>query len=113
MKILNLREFKKLPAGTLFMKYEPCVFYDLCVKGGTLDHDWFYESLDCVDSTDYGNMAEILFKAFEQGTSFKLDLDCTMRDGLFEDDQLFAVYEKSDVETLIDKLNRCKGAAYS
>lgn len=113
MKIVNLEQFRELPSGTLFMKYEPCVFEDLCAKGDTLEHDWLYEniaySIECTSSDDFGNK---LNDAEEQGISLAMDFDSTGRDGCFDDSQLFAVYEKADIEMLIDKLNRCKEIAY-
>ena len=49
-----------------------------------------------------------LFEAEEKGNSFKLDFDCGERDGLYEDEELFAVYEKEDIVNFIRKLNFCK-----
>lgn len=36
-----------------------------------------------------------------------MDLDSQGRDGLFVDDQLFAVWEDADVGQLVDRLKRC------
>jgi hypothetical protein len=113
MKIVNLDEFRKLPSGTIFLKYEPCVFEDLQCKGETTDVDFYAANIsywpDCTGSDDF-------FYKFEDsqncGVSVKMDFDSTGRDGCFEKDQLFAVYEKNDVEMLIDKLNRCLVQAY-
>ena len=113
MKIVNLKEFKKLPEGVLFMKYEPCYFEDLQAKGETLEHDFLSQnitySIDCNCSDDFANK---LFESEATRVDILMDFDCTDRDGCFDDNQLFAVYDRRDIEMLINKLNRCKVMAY-
>jgi len=114
MKIASLKEFRAMPSGTLFMKYQPCVFDTLCAKSETLDSDFLYENIvyeiDCTGSEDF---VEKLRNAEEKGNSLLMDFDCAARDGAYQDAQLFAVYERKDIEMLIDKLNRCKAQAYA
>ena len=102
-----------MPVGTLFMEYDQLVFGTLCAKGETLKHDFRYEDItkeiDCIDSWD---RMEQLKDAQSKGASLYLDFDCLSRDGSFNNDQLFAVYEAKDVEMLIDKLKRCVNIAY-
>ena len=109
MKIVNLETFRKLPDGTLFMKYEPCNFGDLRVKVETLDSDFLFESItDEIEASGSNELFDKLFAAEKDSTmSLKMDFDATDRDGLYEADQLFAVYEKDDICGLIDKLNKC------
>jgi len=38
--------------------------------------------------------------------SVEVDFENTSRDGMFEDEQLYAVYEKEDVEKLIARLQQ-------
>jgi hypothetical protein len=40
-------------------------------------------------------------------TEFKFDIDETQRDGLFEEDELFAIYDNEDILKLINKLKTC------
>lgn len=115
MRIVNKQEFYKLPEGTLFAKYKPIIFDDLCIKYQNMyNHkkepiDYVYESLlGNVDCESSGDVTDILLEAEEKGNSFKLDFDCGERDGLYEDDALFAIYEKEDVVEFIRKLNFCK-----
>jgi hypothetical protein len=56
---------------------------------------------------DTGEFVERLSDAAENGVSIAMDFDTSMRDGLFEDGQLFAVYERADIEALIARLQRC------
>ena len=45
MKIVNLKEFRKLPPGTIFAKYEPYCFYNLMYKQDTIESDFFYSQI--------------------------------------------------------------------
>ena len=110
MKIVNLSEFLNLPSGTVYMKYEPCVFQDLCVKDDsiTATNDFLYCSITCgIECTSGNDMVDKLFAAEDNNTSVGLNFDIIRRDGCFEAGQLFAVYEKEDVEQLIAKLGVC------
>lgn len=107
MKILNLTEFRKQPQGTLFSKYEPCAFDDLCIKGETLDCDFLYQDIvGAIDAKNDDEFQNKLHLSEALGNSIKMDFDCQSRDGCFEDGQLFAVWEISDVEALIIKLQK-------
>jgi hypothetical protein len=109
MKIVDRKAFLALPAETVFSKYEPCVFGELCIKGDSIRGiDFFYQPLnDATASNDSGMFAEQLFAAEERGLSVAMDFDCQMRDGLFDADQLFAVWEPGDVAALVARLNKC------
>ena len=95
------------------MKYEPCVFEDLQAKGETWEHDFLSQNITYwPDCTGEGDFSDKLFMSQEVGESVLMDFDSTGRDGCFDKDQLFAVYENLDIKMLIDKLNRCKEMAY-
>jgi len=104
MRIVNLQEFRKLPKGTVFAKYSHCEFDELMVLDEIWECDFIYSSL-------IGNVLNVSSEDFfekctsmENGNSENLDFECTSRDGLFDDDQLFAVYEKEDIKQFIEKL---------
>lgn len=106
MKILNREQFLKLDHEVLFSKYAPCWFDSLQIKVETYGiNDFIYqdiaESVDCEDSNEF---VEILHNAAQDGNSFSINLDCTSRDGMFDEDQLFVVWDKEDVLKLIDRL---------
>ena len=108
MKIVGLEEFLKLPEDTVFMKYKPCAFEELCAKMKTLPHDFALCTLTTeVDSVSSDDMFNRLDEALEIGGSVKMDFHSNMRDGCFEKDQLFAIYEKEDVQGLINRLIEC------
>lgn len=111
MKIVDRKTFIAMPANTLFSKYEPCFFGELEIKGESIGEIDFYvqQIVDAVDANNTEELDEILFDAEENKTSFKMDFSCEGRDGLFDDNQLFAVWERDDVIALIERLRAVIG----
>lgn len=96
MKLLNREEFLKLPAGTIYKKRSA---RELEIKGEWVSDsgsDWSSAlfAADC-DSSDQDTYLKMLY-----GESFPIVLDDYGRDGCFEDDEEFLVYEKWDLEQL-------------
>lgn len=108
MRIVNLEEFRKQPIGTFFCKYEPCVFGNFELFGGIFgDNDYLSSELIAFPkSSGSDEMFDILHAAEKDGNSFELETECYGRDGLYETDQLFAIYEKKDVSQLIETLKQ-------
>lgn len=109
MKIVNRETFLVLPPGTLFSKYKPCYFEELCIKGETLGfcNDFLVQQIaDAIQNTGSGDFSERLFRSEAEGDSLPMDFDYEGRDGCFDDDQLFAVWERADVKALIVRLNK-------
>ena len=114
MRIVNRDTFIGMPPGTLFSKYEPCVFGDLMIKGESIifdgGNDFFYQQIaDSVKASGSNELVNILDDSEENGTSFDMDFHLEGRDGLFEYGQLFAIWEPSDVSALIDRLKEVVG----
>lgn len=65
-----------------------------------------YQKLFEVDANDSGEWAEILSNAIEKQDDIPLDFEMTTRDGEFEDNQFFAVLEKHEVTSLIQRLEQ-------
>lgn len=93
MKIIDRESFLALPSGVLYSKYQPCLFGELSIKGNTRSGD--FNTLPIADTLVSDQPAP------EDGREFP---DRWCRDGLFEQDQWFAVWEKEDVETLTQTL---------
>lgn len=109
MKIVNLETFRKMPPNTLFAKYEPCVFEELEIKGETWEYDFLVSSslssaIKCSGSDEF---SELLDRAEKTSESLAMDFETEGRDGCFDKDQLFAVWEEADVLALIERLKRC------
>ena len=109
MRIVNRATFLAMPENTLFSKYEPCIFRDLLIKGESLHCNDFCVSqiADAIDCDGSESFIDACDGAVQTGASLKMDFDLFGRDGCFNDNQLFAVWEKDDIEALIDKLNMC------
>ncbi len=110
MRIVTRREFMKLPIGTIFSYYEPMCFRDLAIKASDLKEGWTVDFLydDIIGQIDNSGSDDFFEKCerMEKGESMPMDFEQTGREGLFEDKQLFAVYEREDVEKLIRRLQK-------
>lgn len=110
MKIVNKEEFYNLPKGAVYSDYEPCVFSGLYIKQGNIHSrtepiDFVYKDLiGNIDSDDTNHFVGILDDALINKSSLPLHFNSMERDGLFDSNQLFAVYEKEDLEELIKEL---------
>lgn len=115
MKIVDRATFLALPAGTVYAKWgsagalapkaDDLTYGEVAVKGDTVaDADWVILDLlpwpeDCQDSEQW---ADTMIAAVAGTPTAPLDIgDGGARDGLFEADQLFAVFSKVEVERLV------------
>lgn len=105
MKIVNLEEFRKMPSGTLFSKFEPCVFESLEIKGlNTGLQDFYSQDISSAVVDLQSGCPEKLLDAHTSGESLPMDFDSVCRDGMYNGKQLFAVWESRDVVGLISRL---------
>ena len=106
MRIVRLEEFLSLPPGTVFAKYRPQMFDELCVKGDSHheSRDFVYRSLWEPLASNSGELCDVLTAAEERKAEVEIDTDCWQRDGLFEYDQLFAVFSGDEVVKIADSL---------
>lgn len=116
MRIVDRKTFLSLPAGTLFYKYQPCILSDFAIKDETIRQmspgdagDYRYVPLDqiWVESPTTSDYHTPYLEMAEKDAEYPIDVECTARDGLFDEDQLFAVLDEQDVRTLIDRLTAC------
>ena len=110
MKIINRKEFLESPAGTLFSEYEPCAFYGLMVKHDSVGDNDYIEN-DLIGNIYYDSGDDFVDKldfAKKNKTTLFLDfLENSNRNGCYDNNQLYAVYEKQDIEGLINTLKNC------
>lgn len=107
VKIVNRKTFLEMPPGTLFQNYRPCTSGSLCAKDETMGNDFLLQPLEGVSAMEWDSsdqMVERLEEMRDNGASHPLGLDCLGRDGCFDNDQLFLVWERADVEALIARL---------
>lgn len=103
MKIINKEEFMKMPSGTLYSEFKPCIFNDLMIKGETIGSDYLYMSL-IGNVCHEGDFASFIFDRLDNSKDFHLDFNLYSRDGLYDNDAMYAVYDKNDIIGLIDTL---------
>lgn len=125
MKIVDRKTFLAMPAGTVYAKWgkageypkdQDLTYDEVAVKGDTVANvDWVEMPLlawpeDCGDS---GAWADAMHAAINGKPTAPLDIgDGGSRDGLFDDDQLFAVFERVEVERLVALFQDCLATAY-
>lgn len=105
MKVLNRKEFLNMPEGTIFAKGEPWHFNQIAHKAETMGADFVYMSLANIDSYDSGEWSFRLNEMLETGASYPIDNDGFMRDGLFDEDDVFLVFERDDLIKLRGRIN--------
>lgn len=112
MKIYSRAAFMELPPGTIFAKGVPWTWEGLAEKHDTLKRDdgsnldFIYTPLvDIEDGGDSGERAARCQEMLETGVSYPLN-DTAGRDGCFDDEEVFLVYEKEDLAILAAKLLR-------
>lgn len=115
MKLVNRETFLTLPAGTMFRQYEEAgrKMGPILIKGETqpetdgFSGDWNQYTLD---STGSSNVSwPMLDQALADGTEFRFEYVMHVRDGEYDWDQLYAVYDKQDVAALLTAIVKLTG----
>lgn len=106
MKLLKLEEFVKLPAGTIYKKNSGI---ELEIKGDWVSddgRDWSSTSFaaDCGDDQD-------TYIGLMIGESYPIQTEIYSRDGCFDADEEFLVYESWDLEQLKLAIDRAISVA--
>jgi hypothetical protein len=104
MKIFNRSKFLELPAGTIYAKGIKWAFERLCIKGDSISSydgqliDWAEFDPCGIKWDEYGSFpVEKMEEMLLTGSSCPCDDDGYGRDGCFDDDQIFLVFEKDDL----------------
>ena len=95
-----------MPGGTVFAKYQPQMFGELCIKSESIHvaNDFCYWPLWDIECGNSAEHYEQLVAAETHGADIPIDLCCEQRDGFFEAGQLFAVFSKDEVRKMADSL---------
>jgi len=115
MRIVNRETFLSLPRGTVFAKWEPCCFEDLCILTSVVEVanvpiDFRYTSLvDSLGDPEGSKELPLLnpidvLLALDAGAEVPTDFAVEIRDGVFDQEQRFAVWSADDVQRLIARL---------
>lgn len=96
MRIVNLEQFLQMPVGTLYAVGEPWSFGSVQVKQASLTNDWIYINPCGIENSDTGQWLDRLQEMKDQGASYPMDT-ATMRNGAFNNDAIFLVWERPDL----------------
>lgn len=108
MRLVTQTELMEFPDGTLYARLQqPWVFADLCVKGENVGSKDFYErGLAWIDAHDCGEATHRLdLMMADSSLSFPVDR-AYGREGLYEQDARYLVYELDDVKLLLSELGQ-------
>jgi hypothetical protein len=123
MRIVSRKDFLLMPAGTVFMKF-PAQPKDgsinlgnkemISIKEETIGEDFvvqdlfpFFEGIE--DDVEWADTMVAMLKG---EPSPPVDYDCAGRDGLFDKEQLFLVWDKIDLERMIERLKAALVSGY-
>lgn len=116
MRVVDRETFLALPPNMLYSKFEPNCFSSIEIKAETLTDangkniDWY--SVDIASSivpADTDQTFDDIADELMAGKSMPVCFDVIDRDGFYDEDQLFAVWEPEDIRVLIDRLSECLG----
>lgn len=106
MRIYNRKDFLNLPPDTIFCKGTEWCFENLCRKEESIENDFFYQELCDIDCTNSEDRDEKFEDALKNATSLEINR-CNSRDGMFDDDAVFLVFEKKDLLYLYEVIIKC------
>lgn len=101
MKIVNRKDFLLLADGTIFCKGTKWCFDNLSIKGHSWESDFLYVDLCNIDANDTEQWVDRLEDSLSNGTSYPINNQAA-RDGMFDETDLFLIFEEKDLEFLIE-----------
>lgn len=106
MKIVDLATFRAMPSGTVFQKFTPNAFEGLQILESAEGPDFVATDLceGLMSGDDWKEADNKIRDMHENGASHPVSFDNSSRDGMFDRDQMFAVWSPEDVEVLMRRL---------
>ncbi|WP_276122676.1 hypothetical protein [Pararhizobium qamdonense] len=107
MKIVDRKTFLTLPAGAVYCQAsQPYGWDDIRIKSDTAftegTGDWYETSLTNIEASGSDELFDRWDDMKNNGVSYPLDIETVGRDGLFQSQAIFLVYEKEDLAKLRD-----------
>jgi hypothetical protein len=109
MRIYSRQAFLTLPPGTVFCKGVPWAFGLLAVKGASVPNDFYARDLCWIASTSESDPFRRLEAMRDTGASVPLQT-AEGRDGSYDEEEVFLVYEPSDLDALAVVLDAARAA---
>lgn len=120
MKILRMKQFLQVPAGTIYIRNPDIAGFENCVPEVFVerwgDNDWTYYPLYDVaseSSEDYHDLRDRAVDRALRGdpSSLPLDFECVRRNAMYETETLFAVFTPDECRRMAETLLKAaKGA---
>src|SRR4051812_22218193 len=110
MRIYRRNAFLALPPGVVYCQDEEYTFSGLRIKDRTIHDDlgvaidWLFLDLQDIDAESSAQREDRYGDMYERGVSYPLNT-LLERDGMFDPDPLFLVYEPDDLRALIALLD--------
>ncbi len=112
MRVIDRKAFLAMPRGTLYAKIRAGDLGHLQIKLDTAGpNDFVYRDMIEVECSGSDEFFSMLWAACEEKTRTDLPLDWEAdmsRDGLYQNDQMFAVLDWEEVTTLIVLLTNAR-----
>lgn len=97
MRVVDRDTFLTLPAGTIYCKGTRWIFGGLNMKHENCGkNDWYAADPAWVDGADSSECLDRLEEMLAKGASYPMQ-DSICRDGLFNDEAVFLIYERADL----------------
>jgi hypothetical protein len=103
MRVVDRKAFLVMPAGTVYAKGIKWSFEGLRIKHECQENDWHYVEPADIAAFDSNERFGLLEDMLSNGTSVPME-ELAMRDGCFNEEEIFLVFEPEDVRRLIEML---------
>jgi len=114
VRLYKRKDFLNLPRNIIYSRVDIYSGSEVmkglyCKKSNKsdMDYDWHEQDLLTEFDMDYDAWSWGTMKKRDSFQEFKADLNCLCRDGLYDDKDVFVVWDKDDVEKLANYLNDC------
>ncbi len=116
MKVLSREEFLALEGPVLYSKWRPDwdgPDQSIGIKYQTMGNDWVCQGLDPLFSSipEHPEVKAHDVWGYVEGHNYKgsinIDLEFSGRDGYFDENDRFVVFEEADVAEVLRKVNEC------
>lgn len=104
MRVVDRKTFLALPAGTIYCKGVRYLFDGTRIKGESLTNDWFYLDMAWPSASSFDEATTAIYQSLRSGNSFPCQ-DLLERDGLFDDDAVFLIFERDDLLALRSRID--------
>ncbi len=111
MKLVKRQELMEMPEGTLYCELrEPWIFSGLSIKGSTINIDgknidFGTRGLEWVDADNSGEAVDRLEEMLlDSSVNYPVEA-AYGREGMFDDEQVYMVYDKADIKSIFGDLN--------